>query len=61
VEFKWDELQTQAQQMQKVQQPLVVCLTFDMLLGIIGTLAWVVGSSHKVHAHDLRKMITFLK
>jgi hypothetical protein len=32
-----------------------------MLMGIIGILAWVVGSSHKMHGHDLKKMITLLK
>jgi hypothetical protein len=26
--------------MQEVRQPLLVCLTFDTLLGIIGILAW---------------------
>jgi hypothetical protein len=40
MKFKWDELQTQAQQMQEVQQPLLVCLTSDMLLGVINILAW---------------------
>jgi hypothetical protein len=39
---KWDEFQTQAQQMQ-VHQPWLVCLSSDMLLGIIGILAWGVG------------------
>jgi hypothetical protein len=34
---KWDEFQTQAQQMQEVWQPLLVWLTFNML-GII--MAW---------------------
>jgi hypothetical protein len=31
------------------------------MLGIIGILGWVVGSSHKVHGHDLKKMTTLLK
>jgi len=39
VKSKWDEFQTQAQQMQKVQRPMLVHLTFDML-GIIGIPAW---------------------
>jgi hypothetical protein len=43
VELKWDELQAQAQQMPHVRQPLLVCLTFEMLLGIIGILAWGVA------------------
>jgi len=50
--LKWDELQTQVT-MQEVQQTLLVCLTFNMLLGIIGILAWVVGSSHRMHGHNL--------
>jgi hypothetical protein len=61
MKFKWDELQTQAQQMQEVQQPLLVCLTSDMLLGVINILAWGWGWSHKVHGHDLKKMRTLLK
>jgi hypothetical protein len=61
VEFKWDELQTQAQQMQEVQQPLLVCLTFNMLLDIIGIWHGGWGSSHKVHGHGLKKMIIFSK
>jgi hypothetical protein len=35
-ELEWDELQAQAQQMEQVKQPLLVCLTFEILLGIIG-------------------------
>jgi hypothetical protein len=42
-EFKWDELQTQVQQLQEVSQPLLVCLTSNFLLGIIGIIAWGVG------------------
>jgi hypothetical protein len=42
VKSKWDEFQTQAQQIQEVQRPMLVCLTSDML-GIIGILAWGVG------------------
>jgi hypothetical protein len=41
--FKWDEFQTQVQQMQEVQGPLLGYLTFNMLLGIIAILAWGVG------------------
>jgi hypothetical protein len=43
MELKWYELQAQAQQMSQVKQPLLVCLTSEMLLGIIGILAWGVG------------------
>ncbi len=42
-ELKWDELQAQAQQMEQVKQPLLVHLTSEILLGIIGILAWGVG------------------
>jgi len=42
MQLKWDELQTQAQQMEHVKWPLLVCLTFKML-GIIGILEWGVG------------------
>jgi len=61
IKFKWDEFQTQAQQMQEVQHPWLVCLTSDMLSGIIGILAWGWGSSHKVHGVARRKMTTLLK
>jgi len=44
VELKWDELQAQAQQMEHVKRPLLVRLAFKILLGIIGILAWGVGS-----------------
>jgi hypothetical protein len=47
--------------MQEVQQPLFLCLTSNMLLGIINILAWGVGSSHKVHGCGLRNMTTLLK
>jgi len=40
VKLKWDEFQAQVQQMPKVKWPLLVCLAFEMLLGIIGILAW---------------------
>jgi len=40
--LKWDELQAQAQQMEWVKQPLLVCLASKILLGIIGILAWEV-------------------
>jgi hypothetical protein len=43
MELKWDELQAQTQQMPQVRQPLLVRLTSEMLLGIIGILAWGVG------------------
>jgi hypothetical protein len=36
VELKWDELQAQAQQMEQVKWLLLVHLTFEILLGIIG-------------------------
>ncbi len=39
MELEWDELQTQAQQMEQVKHPLLICLTFEMSLGIIGILA----------------------
>jgi hypothetical protein len=58
---KWDELQTQAQQMQEVHRPLLVCLTSNMFLGIIGILTWGWGSFHKVHGHNFKKMTTLLK
>ncbi len=38
--LKWDELQAQAQQMERVKQPLLVRLASKILLGIIGILAW---------------------
>jgi hypothetical protein len=47
--------------MQEVLQPLFLCLTSDMLLGIINILAWGVGSSHKVHGCGLRNVTTLLK
>ncbi len=40
MKLKWDELQSQAQQMEQVKWPLLVCLTSKMLLGIIGILPW---------------------
>ncbi len=48
VKSKWDEFQTQAQQMQKVQRPMLVHLTFDML-GIIGIPAWGGGGGGGVN------------
>jgi hypothetical protein len=42
-ELEWDELQAQMQQMEQVKWPLLVHLTFKILLGIIGILAWGVG------------------
>jgi hypothetical protein len=36
VELKWDELQARAQQMEQVKWLLLVHLTFEILLGIIG-------------------------
>jgi len=39
-ELEWDELQTQAQQMEHVKWPLSIQLAFEMSLGIIGILAW---------------------
>jgi hypothetical protein len=61
MELKWYELQAQAQQMPQVKWPLLLPLTFEMLLGIIGILARGWGSSHKVHGHTLKKMKTLLK
>ncbi len=61
VESKWDELQARVSQMEQVKWPLLVHLTFKMLLGIIGILAWGWGSSHKVHGYALRRMRTLLK
>jgi hypothetical protein len=43
IKLEWDELKAQAQQMSYVRQPLLVRLAFEMLLGIIGILAWGVG------------------
>jgi hypothetical protein len=43
MESKWDKLQTQLQQMEHVQWPLLVRLAYEMLLGIIGILEWGVG------------------
>jgi len=43
VKLKWDELQAQMQQMEQVRWPLLVHLTFEMLLGIIGIPTWGVG------------------
>ncbi len=43
VELKWYELQAQAQQMPQVKWPLLLPLTFEILLGIIGILARGVG------------------
>jgi len=62
LKLKWDELQALAQQqIPQVKRPLLVCLTSEMLLGIIGILAWGWGSSHKVHGRTLKKMKTLLK
>jgi len=41
--LEWDELQTQAQQMEQIKWPLLVHLTSKMLLGIIGILACGLG------------------
>jgi hypothetical protein len=35
VELKWNEIQAQVQQMEHVRWPLLVCLTSEILLGII--------------------------
>jgi hypothetical protein len=35
-ELEWDELQAQAQQMEKIKRPLLVRLASEILLGIIG-------------------------
>jgi hypothetical protein len=52
VELEWDELQTQAQQMEQVKQPLLVRLTSKMLLSIIGISTWGVGFiPHSAWAH----------
>jgi hypothetical protein len=41
--LEWDELQAQAQQMEQVKRPLLVRLTSEILLGIIGIPTWGVG------------------
>jgi len=38
--LEWDEFQAQMQQMLKVRWPLLLRLTFKILLGIIGIMAW---------------------
>jgi len=59
--LKWDELQAQTQQMPQVRQPLLVCLAFKKLLGIIRILARGVGFiSQSAWAH-LKGMKTLLK
>jgi hypothetical protein len=60
-QLKWDELQAQVQQMPQVRWPLLVCFNFEMLLGIIGILAWGFGSSHKAHGCVLKRMETLLR
>ncbi len=35
MELKWNELQAQMQQMEQVRWPLLVCLAFEILSGII--------------------------
>ncbi len=42
-ELEWDELQAQAQQMEQVKQPLLVRLTSEILLGIVGIPIWGAG------------------
>jgi hypothetical protein len=58
---KRDELQTQAQQMQEAQHLLLVCFTSDMLLGIIGILAWGMGFMSQSAWVQLDKDDNFLK
>ncbi len=41
--LEWDEFQAQAQQMEHVKRPLLVCLGPEILLGIIGIPTWGVG------------------
>ncbi len=41
--LEWDEFRAQAQQMEQVKRPLLVRLTFKILLGIIAIPAWGVG------------------
>jgi hypothetical protein len=43
VKLEWDKFEVQAQQMEQVRWPLLVCLSFKILLGIIGNLALGVG------------------
>ncbi len=43
VELNQDEFQAQAQQMEQVKWPLLVLLTFEILLGIVGISTWGVG------------------
>jgi len=45
VNFEWDELQAQVRQMEHVKLPLLVHLTSESLLGIIGIPTWGVGFS----------------
>jgi len=60
-ELEWDELQAQVQQMEQVKRPLLVRLTSEILLDIIGIPAWGWGSSHKVHGHALKRTRTLLR
>jgi hypothetical protein len=60
-QLEWDELQTQAQQMEQVKWPLLVHLASEILLGTIGLPAWGLGSSHKVHGHALKRTKTLLR
>ncbi len=41
--LEWDELQAQVQEMEQAKRPLLVRLTSEILLGIIGILAWGFG------------------
>jgi hypothetical protein len=60
-ELEWDELQTQAQQMEQVKRPLLVHLTSEMLLGIIGISTWGVGFIPQNALACLKMMKTLLK
>jgi hypothetical protein len=43
VKLEWDELQAQAQKMEQVKRPLLVHLSFKILLSIIGIPTWGFG------------------
>jgi len=64
VELKWDELQTQVQQMEQVKWLFLVCLTSKILLGIIGVLVWGMGfipQSAWVHLEKDKKLVEIIQ
>jgi glycerol dehydrogenase-like iron-containing ADH family enzyme len=60
-ELEWNELQAQAQQMEQIKQPLLVCLASKILLASLGFRHGGWGSSHKVHERTLKRMKTLLR